>query len=121
MNGRGRGSELRAACVRPARLYPKRRAGAAAAPATKRPAPRRRSQEGPALDNLGHLYDVWHRLKVAGRAGEILDAEGKIRPSPGALAWVERNHPGSPPEDKAGLAKIRTVLELAEKYQAELA
>jgi hypothetical protein len=34
---------------------------------------------------------------------------------------VERNHPGSPPEDKAGLAKIRTVLELAEKYKAELA
>jgi hypothetical protein len=96
-------------------------AGPAAAPETKRPVPRRRSREGPALDNLGHLYDVWHRLKVAGRAGEILDAEGKIRPSPGALAWVERNYPGAPPEEKAGLAKIRTVLELAEKYKAELA
>jgi hypothetical protein len=64
------------------------------------------------------------QLEAIGRMNEILDSKDSVRPSQTALDWMRTNYPDCQADRERARAwrqaQARTILELAEKYQAEL-
>jgi hypothetical protein len=65
------------------------------------------------------------QIEAIGRMNEILDSKGSIRPSQTALDWMRMNYPDCQTDRERAKAwreaQAKTILELAEKYQPELA
>jgi len=70
--------------------------------------------------DMKQLLRIREQLDRSGRIREILDDEGKVLPSPGAMERVEHEHAGKSEAERYGLAQCLTLLELAEKYREEL-
>ena len=74
------------------------------------------------MDDMDHLLKIREQLKAAGRWKEILDENGKIRPSESACKKYFTS--GLLSDEEAGnqyrLAQAQTILDLANKYQSEL-
>jgi hypothetical protein len=70
--------------------------------------------------DMKQLLKVREQLDRSGRVREILDDEGKVLPSPGAMEQAEREQAGKSEAEKYGLAQCLTLLELADKYREEL-
>ena len=70
--------------------------------------------------DMEQLLKIRQQLNRSGRISEILDDEGKIRPSQSAMEQVAREHAGKLEFERYGLAQCLTLLELADKYREEL-
>lgn len=70
--------------------------------------------------NMEQLKKIRQQLDQTGRIGEVLNEEGKIRPSSAAMELVERESSDKPEWEKYSLAQCLTLLELADKYRDEL-
>ena len=70
--------------------------------------------------DMQQLLKIREQLNKSGRIHEILDGQGKIRPSQSALEQVARQHADASNAEKYGLAQCLTLLELADKYRDEL-
>lgn len=66
------------------------------------------------------LDKLWGRLERIGRLAEIQGPDRRIVPSDSALRHVDENHGDKSDAEKWQLATAQTMIELAEKYQAEL-
>jgi hypothetical protein len=73
-----------------------------------------------ALVDVEQLLKIREQLNRSGRIREILDDEGKILPSPGAVELVAREHAGESEVERYCLAQCLTLLALADKYRDEL-
>ena len=63
---------------------------------------------------------LFEKLRTIGRIEEILDSDGRIQPSRAALDKAERMYADESDMEIYRIAQAQTVLDLAEKYQAEL-
>ena len=64
------------------------------------------------------------QLEAIGRIKEILDSKGSVRPSQTALDWMRTNYADCQTDKERAkawrAAQGKTVMELAERYQADL-
>jgi hypothetical protein len=76
------------------------------------------------MHDLKQLEQIYERLAATGRMTEILDDEGKIQPSKKALKLMNQEFPnpqtGEQRAEAWRWAQARTLLDLADKYQAEM-
>ena len=70
--------------------------------------------------NLEQFNKLQQQLVAAGHLGEILDSDGKIKPTLSAIQKVSRLYRDSSDADKKRFAQAQTLMDLAEEYQAEL-
>ena len=70
--------------------------------------------------NLEHFNKLQQQLEAAGHLGEILDSDGTIKPTESAIQKVETQYRDSSDADQHRFAQAQTLMDLAEKYQAEL-
>jgi hypothetical protein len=69
--------------------------------------------------DLDQLVSLWDGLAASGRLDEIRGEDGKIRPSDPAIVKVELEYAGAPEPTKFMLAQAQTLVDLADRYQAE--
>jgi hypothetical protein len=65
------------------------------------------------------------RLEAIGRMNEILGSNGSVKPSQAALDWMLANYPGCLTDTERAKAwreaQAKTIMELAERHQVDLA
>jgi hypothetical protein len=76
-------------------------------------------QKGAMMDK-DEFDKVFAQLRSSGRINEILDDNGQIKPSASSLREAEFELPNGSDADRWRLAQAGTLIELAEKYAAEL-
>jgi hypothetical protein len=76
------------------------------------------------MENIAQLELVYKKLVASGRIKEILGEDGKVQPSEKALEKMSSDYPNCRTDEEAAFAwrtaVAQTLLDLADKYQAEM-